>query len=110
MNAPLAARHPLTIHRSLTPAAPRAQGARPAHVFTHRVEVGRALQLGRQRGELTVVRGLAWVTCHDDLRDHVVEAGEGTLLPEGHLAVIEPLRREDVLLCWRPHEPRGTGR
>jgi hypothetical protein len=80
------------------------QGARPAHVFTHRVKAGGALPLGRQRGELTVVRGLAWVTCHDDLRDHVVDAGERMFLPEGHLAVIAPLRREDVLVCWRPDD------
>jgi hypothetical protein len=43
------------------------------------------------------------VTCHDDPRDHVVAAGERMLLPEGHLAVIGPMRREDALLCWRPH-------
>ena len=103
MNAPLAARRPLALPRSLTPAAPKAQGARLASVFTHRLEAGRALPLGRQRGELTVVQGLARVTCHDDPRDHVVGAGERMLLPEGHLAVIGPLRREDVLLCWRPH-------
>jgi len=105
MNSPLVARPPVAITRVLAKNTPRARDAQAPRAPTHRVGAGCALQLGRRRGELTVLSGSAWVTCRDDLRDHVLEPGERIFLPEGHLAVISPFRKdEDVVLRWQPQE------
>jgi len=109
MNTPLVARPPIAITRLLSTDPPRERSARAAAAPTHRVGAGCALQLGRRRGELTVISGYAWVTCRDDLRDHVLVPGERMFLPEGHLAVISPFRKdEDLVLRWHPHEHRDA--
>jgi len=107
VNTRIAAPHPIVIAR------PVAAGVRPRRLArtplpsTHRVEAGCALSLGRQPGELTVIHGRAWLTCRDDLRDHVLDPGERIFLPEDHLAVIAPLDKgEHLLLRWRPDASR----
>ena len=50
---------------------------------------GEARRLGREGGELTVVRGSVWLTRRGDLGDHVLAAGQRVRLGVGEEAVIE---------------------
>jgi len=107
MNTELVARHPIALDRAAATIASPQAATRAAVPSTHRVGAGCALSLGRQRGELVVVSGRAWLTCRGDLRDHVLDAGERIFLPAGHLAVVAPLNeREHLVLSWRPHGRR----
>jgi hypothetical protein len=95
----------LVIARPVAARTPPGRATRTTLPSTHRVEPGCASSLGRHPGELTVVHGRAWLTCRDDLRDHVLHAGERTFLPRGHFAVLSPFDKgEHLLLRWRPDD------
>ena len=72
-----------------------------------RVEPGRAVQLGRRGGLLSIVEGRAWLTRHGKLGDHLLVAGQHVQLGAWERAVIEPWDRDTgVALRWQPRGQR----
>lgn len=69
---------------------------------THWLEGGRAITLGPQPGELTVIAGQVWLTRNGDLGDHVIEAGRVVKLGADEGAVVEPWGTGEVAAIeWR---------
>jgi hypothetical protein len=49
----------------------------------------RAITLGPEAGELTIVEGIAWLTRKDDAGDYFLQPGESLRIEAGERAVIE---------------------
>jgi Protein of unknown function (DUF2917) len=75
--------------------------AAPGSVRTLRT--GRILPLGSAGGRLEVLHGRVWLTRAGDLDDHVIDSGQGLLVPPSGRALVEAWGDEEpALVAWRP--------
>lgn len=75
--------------------------AAPGTVRTLRA--GRILPLGSAGGRLEVLQGRVWLTRAGDLDDHVIDSGQGLLVPPSGRALVEAWGdAEPALVAWRP--------
>jgi hypothetical protein len=64
---------------------------------------GRILPLGSAGGRLEVLQGRVWLTRSGDLDDHVIDSGQGLLVPPMGSALVEAWDNgEPALVAWRP--------
>jgi hypothetical protein len=65
---------------------------------------GRILPLGSAGGRLEVLHGRVWLTRAGDLDDHVIDSGQGLLVPPMGSALVEAWGddSEPALVAWRP--------
>jgi hypothetical protein len=75
--------------------------AAPGAVRTLRA--GRILPLGSAGGRLEVLYGRVWLTRAGDLDDHVIDTGQGIVVPPSGNALVEAWGdAEPALVAWRP--------
>jgi Protein of unknown function (DUF2917) len=75
--------------------------AAPGAVRTLRA--GRILPLGSAGGRLEVLHGRVWLTRSGDLDDHVIDTGQGIVVPPSGSALVEAWGdAEPALVAWRP--------
>jgi hypothetical protein len=64
---------------------------------------GRILPLGSAGGRLQVLQGRVWLTRSGDLDDHVIDTGQGLIVPPLGSALVEAWGdSEPALVAWRP--------
>jgi len=64
---------------------------------------GRILPLGSAGGRLQVLHGRVWLTRSGDLDDHVIDSGQGLVVPPRGSALVEAWGdSEPALVAWSP--------
>src|SRR6478735_1648409 len=64
---------------------------------------GRILPLGSAGGRLQVLHGRVWLTRSGDLDDHVIDSGQGLIVPPRGSALVEAWGdSEPALVAWSP--------
>jgi Protein of unknown function (DUF2917) len=67
------------------------------------LRAGRILPLGSAGGRLEVLHGRVWLTRAGDLEDHLIDSGQGLLVPPFGQALVEAWGdQEPALVAWRP--------
>jgi hypothetical protein len=67
------------------------------------LRAGRILPLGSTGGRLEVLHGRVWLTRAGDLDDHVIDTGQGLVVPPSGRALVEAWGDgEPALVAWRP--------
>jgi hypothetical protein len=66
------------------------------------LRAGRILPLGSAGGRLEVLHGRVWLTRSGDLEDHVIDSGQGLIVPPSGHALVEDLGDEPAVVAWRP--------
>jgi hypothetical protein len=76
-------------------------GDAPEAVRTLRA--GGILPLGSAGGRLEVLRGRVWLTRSGDLEDHVIDSGQGLIVPPSGRTLVEDWgAAEPAVVAWRP--------
>lgn len=65
------------------------------------LRVGRILPLGSTGGRLDVLHGRVWLTRAGDLEDHVIDSGQGLVVPPSGRALVEDWGDEPAVVAWR---------
>ena len=63
---------------------------------------GRILPLGSAGGRLEVLHGRVWLTRSGDLEDHVIDSGQGLIVPPSGRTLVEDWGDEPAVVAWRP--------
>jgi len=64
---------------------------------------GGILPLGSAGGRLEVIRGRVWLTRSGDLEDHVIDSGQGLIVPPSGRTLVEDWGAADpAVVAWRP--------
>jgi hypothetical protein len=67
------------------------------------LRAGRILPLGSTGGRLEVLHGRVWLTRAGDLDDHVIDTGQGLVVPPSGRALVEAWGDDETaLVAWRP--------
>ena len=67
------------------------------------LRAGRILPLGSTGGRLEVLHGRVWLTRAGDLDDHVIDTGQGLVVPPSGRALVEAWGDDEpALVAWRP--------
>jgi hypothetical protein len=66
------------------------------------LRAGRILPLGSAGGRLEVLHGRVWLTRSGDLEDHVIDSGQGLIVPPSGRTLVEDWGDEPAVVAWRP--------
>jgi hypothetical protein len=67
------------------------------------LRAGGILPLGSAGGRLEVLHGRVWLTRSGDLEDHVIDSGQGLIVPHSGRALVEGWGdAEPAVVAWRP--------